>query len=117
VVVVVVLLQSSTYHLFLDIFINGQEIPRNEITNNTQVKTKLDGVEYIFLNEISIVTCDNNYKISSQLAKTLNESGLPYGEINMIFVRDFAQMSLVFGALLYNSTISTQLMSHMIVQS
>ena len=58
---------------------------RNEATNNAQVKTRLEGVEYIFLDEVSMVSCDDNYKISSQLAKALNEFDLPYGGINMIF--------------------------------
>ena len=63
------LLQGSTYHSFLGVPIDGQEALRNETTNNTQVRTRLDGVEYLFLDEVSMVACDDNYKISSQLAK------------------------------------------------
>jgi len=90
---------------------------RNEATNNAQVKTRLDGVEYIFLDEVSMVSCDDNYKISSQLAKALNEFDLPYGGINMIFSGDFAQLPPVFGSHLYSGTVGTQLMSWMTVQS
>jgi hypothetical protein len=107
------LLLSSTYHSFLGFPIDGQTALRNETTNNAQVKTRLDGVEYIFLNEVSMVSCNDNYKISSQLAKTLNEFDLPYSGINMIFSEDFAQLSLVFGSPLYSGTVGTQLMSHM----
>jgi len=53
---------------------------------------------------------------SAQLTKALNESGLPYGGINMIFAGDFVQMPPVFGAPLYSGTVSNQLMSCMTVQ-
>jgi PIF1-like helicase len=110
------LLHGSTYHSFLGVPIDGQTALRNETTNNAQVKARLDGVEYIFLDEVSMVSCDDNYKISSQLAKALNEFGLPYGGINMIFLGDFAQLPPVFGSPLYSGTVGTQLMSRMTVQ-
>jgi len=96
--------------------IDGQTALRNETTNNAQVRARLDGVDYIFLDEVSMVSCNDNYKISSQLAKALNEFGLPYGGINMIFSGDFAQLPLVFGSPLYSGTVGTQLMSCMTVQ-
>src|SRR6202048_3929236 len=67
------LLLGSTDHSFLGVPIEGQTALRHETTNNAQVKARLDGVEYIFLDEVSMVSCDDNYKISSQLAKALNE--------------------------------------------
>jgi len=67
------LLHGSTYHSFLGVPIDGQTAFRNETTNNAQVKARLDGVEYIFLDEVSMIACHDNYKISSQLAKALNE--------------------------------------------
>src|SRR5882762_3081953 len=57
------LLLSSTYHLFLGVPIDGQTALRNETTNNAQVKTRLDKVEYFFLDEVSMVSCNDNYKI------------------------------------------------------
>src|SRR6202011_5298661 len=83
---------------------------------NAQVKTRLDGVEYIFQDEVSMVVYNDNYKISSQLSKALNEYDMSYGRINMIFSGDFAQMPSVFGSPLYSGTVGTQLMSHMTVQ-
>jgi hypothetical protein len=96
--------------------IDGKETLRNESINNAQVKKRLDGVEYIFVDEVSMVACDDNYKISTQLAKALNESVLPYGGINMIFAGDFAQMPPRFGSPLYSGSVGTQLMSCMTVQ-
>jgi hypothetical protein len=54
-----------------------------------------------------MVGCNDNYKIGSQLAKALNEFDLPYGGINMIFSRDFAQMPLVSKSPLYSGTVGT----------
>ena len=71
------LLHGSTYHSFFGVPIDGQTAFRNVTTNNAQVKTRLDGVEYTFLDEVSMVACNDNYKISSQLAKALNEFDLP----------------------------------------
>ena len=110
------LLHGSTYHSFLGVPIDGQPALRNETTNNSLVKARLDGVEYIFLDEVSMVSCDDNYKISAQLAKALNVFEFPYGGINMILSGDFAQLPPVFGSALYSGTVGTQLMSRMTVQ-
>src|ERR1700692_4604735 len=110
------LLLGSAYHSFLGVSVDGQTAVRNETTNIAQVRARLDGVEYIFLDEVSMVACNDNYKISSQLAKGLNEFDLPYGGINMIFSEDFAQLPPVFGSPLYSGTVGTQLISHMTVQ-
>src|ERR1700674_2527507 len=110
------LLHGSMYHSFLGVPIDGQPALRNETTNNSLVKARLDGAEYIFLDEVSMVSCDNNYKISAQLAKALNEFDLPYGGINMIFSRDFARLSPVFGSALYSGTVGTKLISHKTIQ-
>ena len=56
-----------------------------------------------------MVACNDIYKISSQLAKGLNEFDFPYGRINMIFSGDFAQLPPVFGYPLYSGTVGTQL--------
>jgi hypothetical protein len=109
-------MNDSTYHSFLGVPIDGQPALRNETTNNAQVKARLDGVEYIFLDEVSMVACDDNYKISAQLAKASNEFDLPYGGINMIFSGDLAQLPPVFVSSLYSGTVGTQLISHMTVQ-
>ena len=107
---------GSTYHSILEVPIDGQTALRNETTNNAQVKARLDGVDYLFLDEVSMGPCSDKYKISSRLAKALNEFELPYGGMNMIFSGDFAQLPPVFGSPPYSGTVGTQLMSHMTVQ-
>jgi len=56
------------------------------------VKAKLDGVDYIFLDEVSMLSCRDIYKISAQLAKAMNVYDKPFGGLNFIFAGDFAQL-------------------------
>jgi hypothetical protein len=104
------LLNGSTYHSYLGIFISG-EVTRNENTNITQVQAKLDGVDYIFIDEVSMIACHDLYKISSQLAKAKKEYDAPFGGLNMIFSGDFAQLPPVNGYTLYSGSVGTQLTS------
>ncbi|KAF9455473.1 hypothetical protein BDZ94DRAFT_1179885, partial [Collybia nuda] len=62
------LLGGSTYHSILGIGGKGKnEEARNENTTIKQVQTKLKGVEYIFLDEVSMLSCKNLYSISARL--------------------------------------------------
>ena len=51
---------------------------------------RLEGVDYIFIDEVSMLACHDMYKISAQLAKALNAFDLPFGGMNIIFAEDFA---------------------------
>jgi len=72
-----------------------------------QVRSHLDGVDYIFLDEVSMISCYELYKISAQLAKARNNMDVPFGGINMIFAGDFAQLMPVQGQALYNGNVGT----------
>ena len=98
------LLGGFTYHSFL-----GFGTGRNESASIAQLKIKLEGVDYIFIDEVSMVACHEMYKISARLAKALNVFDLPFGGMNMIFAGDFAQLPPVGGASLYSGTIGTQI--------
>ena len=101
------LLGGSTYHSFLGVAMS--KAPRgNQATSIAQVKGRLDGVEYILLDEVSMVACHEIYKISAQLAKALGIFDLPFGGMNMIFAGDFAQLPPVGGASLYSEVVGTQ---------
>ena len=50
-----------------------------------KVRTRLDGVDHIFLDEVSILSCHDLYNISAQLAKAFNKPNKPFGGLNMIF--------------------------------
>ena len=84
------LLSGSTYHSVFGI---------NEISNDAQttkmlmqVRTRLLGVDYIFLDEVSMLSCHDMYKISAQLCKVMGEPAIPFGGLNMLFAGDFAQL-------------------------
>ena len=100
---------GSTYHSFLGITPNSSI--RNEASAIAQLKARLEGVEYIFIDEVSMLSCHDLYKISARLAKAMNVYDLPFGGINVIFAGDFAQLPPVGGAALYSGTVGTQITS------
>ena len=103
------LLNSSTYHSFLELGFGNNN--KNEAVNIAQVKMKLEGVNYIFIDEVSMLSCHDMYKILAQLAKVLNAFDLPFGGMNIIFDGDFAQLPPVGGLSLYSESIGTQVRS------
>ena len=100
---------GSTYHSFLGIQVGTLHNQRAENMAIAQLKDKLQGVDYIFIDEVSMIACHELYKISSHLAKALNEHELPFGGISIIFAGDFAQLPPVGGKTLYSNVVSTQL--------
>ena len=110
------LLNGSTYHSVLGINSEGHQT-KNESTSQRNVRERLDGVDYIFLDEISMVACHELYQISASLAKARNMTELPFGGLNMIFAGDFAQLKPVFGSPLYSQTVGTSINAAMSVRS
>ena len=108
------LLNGSTYHSVLNI---SSDRTRNDVTSQINVCEHLDSVEYIFLDEISMVACHELYQISASLAKTRNMTETPFGGLNMIFAGDFAQQKPVFGSPLYSHTVRMSLDALMSVRS
>ena len=108
------LLNGSTYHSVLNI---GSDRVRSDITSQSNVRERLDGVDYIFLDEISMVACHELYQISASLAKARNMTETPFGGLNMIFAGDFAQLKPVFGSPLYSHTVGTSVDASMSVRS
>ena len=103
------LLNGSTYHSVLGMTIanNKQDFAGNEHSTMAQVKARLDGVDYIFLDEVSMLACHDLYKISAHIAKARNTADAPFGGINMIFAGDFAQLPPVGGDSLYAGNVGT----------
>ena len=99
------LLNGSTYHSVLGINDKGS----GSSHSLAQIRARLDGVDYIFLDEVSMLSCRDLYKISSQCAKACNEHNEPFGGINFIFAGDFAQLPPAkSGASLYSGSVGTQ---------
>lgn len=110
-----VLVGGFTYHSILCIyeFTNSDRMSQ-DIAN--KINQNLKGVEYVFLDEVSMVSCHNLYKISAQLqmakqnltikgdTQTINNEEIPFGGLNMIFAGDFAQLPPVNASSLYSGT-------------
>jgi hypothetical protein len=101
---VAALLGGSTYHYMFGI---SQDHASSTI-QIAQVKTRLQGVDYVFMGEVSMLCCCNMYLISARLAQIMNNPESPFGGINMIFAGDFAQLPPAIGgenASLYSQTV------------
>ena len=98
------LIQGSTYHSMLKL---GQ-YNTDGIYNTAQVHQKLKRVEYIFLDEVSMVDCRHMYKICAQMCKAMSNSEQPFGGINIICAGDFAQLPPAMASYtLYSNKIDT----------
>ena len=88
------LLQGSTYHSMFGISSDSNQISGIQLA---QVKERLVGVRYVFLDEVSMLSCRDMYIISARLARVMNNPDEPFGGLNFIFAGDFAQLPPVIG--------------------
>jgi hypothetical protein len=108
------LIGGSTYHSVLGI--NPYREKNDQLASLSEVQAIIQHVDYIFMDEISMIDCVNLYNISKQMCIALNNEFDPFGGKNVIFAGDFAQLPPVsVGQALYsqkvNSVIHTT-MSH-----
>lgn len=66
-------------------------------SDGSQVMSTLTGVDYIFLDEVSMLSAYDMHKISSKLCHILGIKHKPFGGLNMIFAGDFAQLPPIQG--------------------
>ena len=100
------LIGGSTYHSILGFFKNKGAGGSDNIASHTQVRARLQNVEYIFMDEISMVDCLDFYKICAKMCVALRNDGTPFGGINMIVAGDFAQLPPTTGTPLYSHTVA-----------
>ena len=84
------LIGGSTYHSVLGIIPGQSHISE---TTLAKVKSRLQGADYMLLDEISMVDLSSLYKISAQLCKVMGEHDKPFGGLNIIVAGDFAQLA------------------------
>ena len=82
------LIQGSTYHSMLQLGHNQEDTQQNM----AKVHNRLKRVEYIFLDEVSMINCRDMYTICSKMCKAIENDGKPFGGINIICSGDFAQL-------------------------
>jgi hypothetical protein len=85
------LLGGSTYHSMFGIN------DRSGTSRVGHVKAKLEGVEYVFFDEVSMLSARDLYRINLQLANVFNKAEIPFGGLNMTFSGDFAQLPPAIG--------------------
>ena len=83
------LIGGSTYHSMLGF---RSKDSTESLATLLQVRARLQNVEYIFIDEISMADCSSLYKICAKMCAALRNDGIPFGGINMIFAGDFAQL-------------------------
>lgn len=90
------LLGGCTYQSLLGMRESGGS---DRITERTLsiIREKLEGVDYIFFDEVSMLSKRDMTKIHTRLCLALNDSVRPFGGMNMIFAGDFAQLPPVIG--------------------
>lgn len=85
------LLQGSTHHSMFGINSDGNHTSGIQLA---QVKERMEGVDYIFLNEVSMLSCHDMYLISARLAQVMNNLDSAFSGLNMVCV---AQLPPVIG--------------------
>ncbi|PPQ87198.1 hypothetical protein CVT25_014753 [Psilocybe cyanescens] len=109
------LLNGSTYHSALGIYSrsnSGQDFSKNEGAIINETRTRLTGVEYIFIDEISMLSSHNLFAISQCLLQVFNSDSI-FGGVSMILARDFAQLPPVGNLPFYSPSIKHTQDSHM----
>lgn len=100
------LIGGSTYHSMLGI--NPYREKMDKLAALSDVKANLQNVDYVFMDEVSMIDCLNLYNICRQMCKSLDNEADPFGGKNMIFAGDFAQLPPVSsGRALYSHTIDS----------
>ena len=103
------LVDGSTYHSVLAV----NDMEASTLKAQDQMKERILGVQYIFVDEVSMISCHDMYVISKQLAIATDTKDIPFGGMNMIFAGDFAQLPPVCAASLYDGSVGTQIHSGM----
>ena len=92
------LVDGSTYHSVLAI----NDIDSSSFKKTEQIREKLVGVQYIFVDEVSMLSCHDMYVISKHLSLATGAQDIPFGGINVIFAGDFAQLPPIMAPALYD---------------
>jgi len=109
------LVNGFTYHSVLGIRDASEESVSSR--SLVQIKDRLLGVSYIFIDEVSMMSCQDLYKISARRAKTFHNTEDPFGGINIIFAGDFAQLPPAMNnAPLYSAMVKNRVDSSMTIK-
>lgn len=101
------LLKGSTYHYMFGFRPTEKgEIFENNDGSVLNAKERLEGVEYVFLDEVSMIGCRDLHNISSRLACAFGDPECPFGGLSVILAGDFAQLPPINQAKLWDQSTS-----------
>ena len=103
------LLNGFTYHSALGVHVKQKgdtSYSGGSRASIADARERLAGVEYVFIDEISMVACHELFAISSRLAGIFNVHDMPFGGVNIILAGDFAQLPPTKGNPLYSNTVA-----------
>lgn len=106
------LVGGSTYHTFLSVVTGDRAKKRKESGMGKAAKASLEaarlrmrGVDYIFLDEISMVSCHDMYLIDARLKEITRMTDIAFGGVNVIVAGDFAQLPPAKSQSLYSDRV------------
>ncbi len=86
------LVGGSTYHSVLGLGVSKDEDSRSSITSLEKIRCRLQRVDLVFIDEVSMISCVDVFIIHTQLTKSFGDSTLSFGGKSVIFAGDFAQL-------------------------
>lgn len=98
---------GSTYHSFLGVTTGDRRSYISKSQNALEdARLRMLNVDYIFLDEISMVSCQDFFLIDARLKDITQLDDVPFGGINLIVAGDFAQLPPAKGCALYSGEVS-----------
>jgi hypothetical protein len=88
---------GSTLHALLHL---GESAKRLSAKSKKELTSMWDGVDYLFIDEVSMIGCELLYKISSAMTEAKGNT-CAFGGVNIIFAGDFAQLPPIGDVRLY----------------
>lgn len=83
------LLEGSTYHSALGLNPKQKDIHQNSLDD---LKDRFATVDLIFLDEVSMLSCEDMYRITRQLCEAFNKPMSAFGGKHVVFAGDFGQL-------------------------
>lgn len=93
---------GQTLHSLLRLPITpAKEMPLLSVEEATNLRRQIQAVEFLFIDEKSMIGCVALYRIDRRLRQILEQPDLPFGGRNVILMGDFAQLPPVKASALY----------------
>lgn len=92
-------IRGATLHSLLQMSKSGR---RSSVKAKRELRDMWDGVDYLFIDEVSMIGCEMLHNISSILTEAKGKT-CAFGGVNMILARDFTQLPPIGDVRLYKN--------------